>query len=150
VTGFVEARSAQQVLLSSVLLFCELGIMMLFVSENVYIACMFECGGALLVRWFSRPLLHASASNPPHHQITKLSHSINAIGPAPHRSGRKREQAILTACTVLLCVKRAQIDAHTPLAMVCFKLYDVLSVALACPPVHAYAGGCGDLGVLPY
>jgi hypothetical protein len=25
-----------------------------------------------------------------HHQITKLSHSINAIGPAPHRSGRKR------------------------------------------------------------
>jgi hypothetical protein len=23
-----------------------------------------------------------------HHQITKLSHSINAIGPAPHRSGR--------------------------------------------------------------
>jgi hypothetical protein len=26
-----------------------------------------------------------------HHQITKLSHSINAIGPAPHRSGKKRE-----------------------------------------------------------
>jgi hypothetical protein len=26
-----------------------------------------------------------------HHQITKLSHSINAIGPAPHRGGRKRE-----------------------------------------------------------
>jgi hypothetical protein len=26
-----------------------------------------------------------------HHQITKLSHSINAIGPAPHRSGRNRE-----------------------------------------------------------
>jgi hypothetical protein len=24
-----------------------------------------------------------------HHQITKLSHSINAIGPAPHRGGRK-------------------------------------------------------------
>jgi hypothetical protein len=24
-----------------------------------------------------------------HHQITKLSHSINAIGPAPHRSGEK-------------------------------------------------------------
>jgi hypothetical protein len=26
-------------------------------------------------------------SNHHHHQITKLSHSINAIGPAPHRSG---------------------------------------------------------------
>jgi hypothetical protein len=26
-----------------------------------------------------------------HHQINKLSHSINAIGPAPHRGGRKRE-----------------------------------------------------------
>jgi hypothetical protein len=26
-----------------------------------------------------------------HHQITKLSHSINAISPAPHRSGKKRE-----------------------------------------------------------
>jgi hypothetical protein len=24
-----------------------------------------------------------------HHQITKLSHSINAIGPAPHRSGHQ-------------------------------------------------------------
>jgi hypothetical protein len=23
-----------------------------------------------------------------HHQITKFSHSINAIGPAPHRGGR--------------------------------------------------------------
>jgi hypothetical protein len=23
-----------------------------------------------------------------HHQITKLSHSINAIGPTPHRGGR--------------------------------------------------------------
>jgi hypothetical protein len=31
-----------------------------------------------------------------HHQITKLSHSINAIGPAPHRSGRKREQMCMT------------------------------------------------------
>jgi hypothetical protein len=29
-----------------------------------------------------------------HHQITKLSHSINAIGPAPHRSGRKSRRLI--------------------------------------------------------
>jgi hypothetical protein len=29
-----------------------------------------------------------------HHQITKLSHSINAIGPAPHRSGKKREHLV--------------------------------------------------------
>jgi hypothetical protein len=30
-----------------------------------------------------------------HHQITKLSHSINAIGPAPHRSGRNH-----TLCSI--------------------------------------------------
>jgi hypothetical protein len=28
-----------------------------------------------------------------HHQIKQPSHSINAIGPAPHRGGRKREHS---------------------------------------------------------
>jgi hypothetical protein len=35
-----------------------------------------------------------------HHQITKLSHSINAIGPAPHRSGRKREHRSIVFATI--------------------------------------------------
>jgi hypothetical protein len=36
-------------------------------------------------------LLQIDVQRHHHHQITKLSHSINAIGPAPHRGGRKRE-----------------------------------------------------------
>jgi hypothetical protein len=44
-----------------------------------------------------------------HHQITKLSHSINAIGPAPHRSGRKREHRSIVFATItirsLVCVR---------------------------------------------
>jgi hypothetical protein len=43
-----------------------------------------------------------------HHQITKLSHSINAIGPAPQRSGRKREHRSIVFATItdvaMLCV----------------------------------------------
>jgi hypothetical protein len=35
-----------------------------------------------------------------HHQITKLSHSINAIGPAPHRAGRKREHRSIMFATI--------------------------------------------------
>jgi hypothetical protein len=35
-----------------------------------------------------------------HHQITKLSHSINTIGPAPHRSGRKREHRSIVFATI--------------------------------------------------
>jgi hypothetical protein len=35
-----------------------------------------------------------------HHQITKLSHSINAIGPAPHLSGRKREHRSIVFATI--------------------------------------------------
>jgi hypothetical protein len=35
-----------------------------------------------------------------HHQITKLSHSINAIGPAPHRSGKKREHPSIVFATI--------------------------------------------------
>jgi hypothetical protein len=40
--------------------------------------------------WSAPHLLAAAYTNlhHHHHQITKLSHSINAIGPAPHRSGR--------------------------------------------------------------
>jgi hypothetical protein len=40
-----------------------------------------------------------------HHQITKSSHSINAIGPAPHRGGRKRGTAPL--CLQLLHTSQA-------------------------------------------
>jgi hypothetical protein len=39
-----------------------------------------------------------------HHQITKLSHSINAIGPAPHRSGRKREHRSIPASRCKIAV----------------------------------------------
>jgi hypothetical protein len=35
-----------------------------------------------------------------HHQITKLSHDINAIGPAPHRGGRKREHRSIMIATI--------------------------------------------------
>jgi hypothetical protein len=35
-----------------------------------------------------------------HHQITKLSHSINAIGPAPHRGSRKREHHSIMFATI--------------------------------------------------
>jgi hypothetical protein len=35
--------------------------------------------------------LFKAQTNKHHHQITKLSHSINAIGPAPHRGGRKSQ-----------------------------------------------------------
>jgi hypothetical protein len=35
-----------------------------------------------------------------HHQITKLSHSINAIGPAPHRGRRKREHRSIVFATI--------------------------------------------------
>jgi hypothetical protein len=35
-----------------------------------------------------------------HHQITKLSHSINAIGPAPHRGGRNREHRSIVFATI--------------------------------------------------
>jgi hypothetical protein len=35
-----------------------------------------------------------------HHQITKLSHSINAIGPAPHQSGKKREHRSIMFATI--------------------------------------------------
>jgi hypothetical protein len=34
-----------------------------------------------------------------HHQITKLIHSINAIGPAPHWGGRKREHRSIVFAT---------------------------------------------------
>jgi hypothetical protein len=35
-----------------------------------------------------------------HHQITKLSHSINAIGPAPHWGGRNREHRSIVFATI--------------------------------------------------
>jgi hypothetical protein len=35
-----------------------------------------------------------------HHQITKLSHSINAIGPAPHRGGRKTEHRSIVFASI--------------------------------------------------
>jgi hypothetical protein len=37
-----------------------------------------------------------------HHQITKLSHSINAIGPAPHRGGRKREHRFIVIIIIII------------------------------------------------
>jgi hypothetical protein len=36
------------------------------------------------------------------HQITSLSHSINAIGPAPHWGGRKREHRSIVFATITL------------------------------------------------
>jgi hypothetical protein len=39
----------------------------------------------------SMPVLH-------HHLITKSSHSINAIGPAPHRGGRKSSASCRCTC----------------------------------------------------
>jgi hypothetical protein len=35
-----------------------------------------------------------------HHQITRSSHSINAIGPAPHRGGRNREHRSIVFATI--------------------------------------------------
>jgi hypothetical protein len=35
-----------------------------------------------------------------HHQITQSSHSINAMGPAPHRGGRKREHSSVIFATI--------------------------------------------------
>jgi hypothetical protein len=46
----------------------------------------------------NRGLKTSSRTQAHHHQITKLSHSINAIGPAPHRSGRKREHRTQAEC----------------------------------------------------
>jgi hypothetical protein len=36
-----------------------------------------------------------------HHQFTKLSHSINAIAPAPHRGGIKREHRSIMFATIM-------------------------------------------------
>jgi hypothetical protein len=49
-----------------------------------YVLCLKMGMVAVLMKHHADIMCH-------HHQITKLSHSINAIGPAPHRSGRKRE-----------------------------------------------------------
>jgi hypothetical protein len=35
-----------------------------------------------------------------HHQTTQSSHSINAIGPAPHQGGRKREHRSIVFATI--------------------------------------------------
>jgi hypothetical protein len=48
-----------------------------------------------------------------HHQITKLSHSINAIGPAPHRDGRKREHRSIMFATITHIPSLHKIQ-HTP------------------------------------
>jgi hypothetical protein len=48
-----------------------------------------------------------------HHQITKLSHSINAIGPAPHRSGRNGIACCVhpasTAAKAMSCAAYSQV-----------------------------------------
>jgi hypothetical protein len=51
-----------------------------------------------------------------HNQITKLSHSINAIGPAPHRGGRKREHRSIMFATIMqrMCTLMVSDDLARP------------------------------------
>jgi hypothetical protein len=45
-------------------------------------------------------LVWFECSHHQHHQITRLSHSSTAIGPAPHRGGRKREHRSIVLATI--------------------------------------------------
>jgi hypothetical protein len=93
-----------------------------------------------------------------HHQITKVSHSINAIGPAPHRGGRKREHrsivfAILTHIPSLQKIRRNAPRYHpthplatpniirnkTPLLL----LWGVVSGIFALHTMHQFLATCG-------
>jgi hypothetical protein len=47
-----------------------------------------------------RPVSAVSASASHHHHVTQSSHSINAIGPAPLWSGRKRENCSIMFATI--------------------------------------------------
>jgi hypothetical protein len=77
-----------------------------------------------------------------HHQITKLSHSINAIGPAPHRSGRKRHvhcwQHILSLQNTRVMIddnslSRLQQDAQS---RCCCTKVATISLQSMCMPSH--------------
>jgi hypothetical protein len=81
----------------------------------VFVACTAECHTASqcdsqvldvwlvnssMCAWVRARALGCAGTHHHHHQITKLSHSINAIGPAPHRSGRKREHRSIVFATI--------------------------------------------------
>jgi hypothetical protein len=72
-----------------------------FVDLGDLISCVANLWGMLIVMGdWQLDVCTDNANKHHHHQITKLSHSINAIGPAPHRSGRKREHRSIVFATI--------------------------------------------------